>query len=470
MRKLGTLLAVLVLLVAAAYGIYWYQVKSSIDDFVKQVAPFAAVRYQSIYAHPDGTIGVDQLEVMPSGAYEPFTAATLRIRPGSAMYWLTGGDQPPESLKVQLGKLEQGMDSAFFKAMQDQMDLQREANPLHVSPAALGCGKIRQFDVNTLRMMGYRSLLMDLELNYSGDQNARKLNFSVQTDMADVGEMSFDMRISADPDNLRNPMQASGTARLEKFELSYTDKGYNKRQAAFCGRETGMSPKEYRAAHAALYRAWLDTNGVDIPDSWFQAYQDIQAEGSRLTLALNPIGGFGAGDMMMAQDPAYLIEKANPGVVVNGTPLPLDGIDWLQLIEQVAQAGSATAIARSYEHNDMLISEADANQAAVDVEASRNDAQAEQPAEKAVAETRPVPVARRTPSQPESKGFKLTPKDQLGHHLGTQVRIYTYFGRDVSGKLIAVNAEGVRVLQRMAQGMAEYPLEFSRIQEVEVYR
>lgn len=473
MRKLGALLAMLVLLVAAAYGIYWYKVKTSIDDFVKQVAPFAAVSYHSIYAHPDGTIGVDQLEVTPSGGYESFTAATLRIRPGSPMYWLTGGEEPPESLVVSLGKLEQGMESGFFKMLQEQMDQQREADPLYVSPSALACGKVRQFDVSVLRKMGYRSLLMDLDLRYSGNQSTRKLNFSVQANVADVGEMSFDMRISADPEQLRNPMQASGTARLEKFELNYADKGYNKRQAAFCARETGITAKEYRIEHARLYQAWLAASGINIPDSWFQAYQDLQADGARLTLALNPIGGFGAGDMMMAQDPVYLIEKANPAVVVNGKPLPLDGINWLELLEQMARAGSATAVARGQEQveqaqTDMLISQPVAESVVPQAATPVKDGQVEA-VEQEVAEV-VAPAPRRIRNQVEQKSFKLTPKDQLNRHLGAQVRIYTYFGRDVSGKLIHVNEEGIRVSQRMAQGMAEFPLEYARIQEVEVYR
>lgn len=464
MRRLGTLLVVLVLLVGAAYGIYWYKVKTSIDDLVEAAAPFAQVSYGAIYAHPDGTVGVNKLEVTPSGSYEPITVDAVRVRPGSPMYWLTGGDEPPETLNVHFQRLEQGLNSGVLKAMQQQIDLQREANPLHVSPTALACGDVRHLDVNALRGMGYRSLETDLNLHYSGDQQTRKLEFSILADIDGLAELKFDMRFSADPDQLRNPMQATGTARLEKFELNYTDKGYNSRLAVFCARESGVTAPEYRAEHFRLYRAWLDSNGIEIPDSWFQAYQDLQGKGGRLTVSLNPIGGFGAGEMMMAQDPVYLIQKANPAVEVNGKQLPLDGVDWMALITQVSQAGNAAAIARENGASE-TVEEPGAEVETTDTESVADSAEA--PAEAA-----PAAVSSRSSrrQQPEARGFKLTPKEQLGDHLGAQVRIFTYFGRDVSGQLVSVDSDGIRVSQRLAQGKAEYPLEFSRIEQVEVYR
>lgn len=462
MRRIGTLLLVLVLLVGAAYGLYWYKVKTSIDELVEQVAPFAQVKYGAIYAHPDGTVGVDQLEVTPMGGDEPITAVAVRVRPNSPMYWLTGGEEPPEALSVHLEQLEQGLDGGLLKSMQQQMDLQREANPLHVSPSALGCGDVRQLDINALRGMGYRSLVMDLDLHYSGDQQTRKLAFTIDTDIDNLAKLSFDMRLSADPDQLRNPMQATGTARLEKFELKYTDNGYNARLSNYCSKESGLPAPEYRAEHMRLYEAWLDTNGIEIPDSWLQAYSELQGSGARLTLSLNPIGGFGAGEMMMAQDPVYLIEKVNPAIEVNGKSLSLDGIDWMQLISQVSQAGSAAAVARNG-----AVQESEVTLDPAEVEAGDMTTASEVADESVVATTaRPS----RNKDKPMGKSFKQTPKDQLGDHLGAQVRIFTYFGRDVSGQLVAVDSGGIRVSQRLAQGVAEYPLEYERIEQVEVYR
>ncbi|MBP0048216.1 hypothetical protein H9C73_05665 [Marinobacterium sp. AK62] len=463
MRRLGTLLAVLVLLVAGTYGFYWYKVKSGMDELVEKAAPFADIRYQSIYAHPDGTIGVDQLEVLPSGEYEPFTATSVRVRPDNPLYWITGGDEPPKSLNIQVRQLEQGMDTGLMKSMQEQFDLQREADPLHVSPSALGCGDVRQLDINTMKSMGYRSLVTDIDMQYSGDQQARKLNFSILADVEGLAELQFEMRMSADPDQLRNPMQATGTARLEKFELNYTDKGYNKRLAAYCARQADSKPGEYRSEHQRLYNAWLDNNGINIPESWRQAYADLQQEGARLTLALNPIGGFGAGEMMMAQDPVYLIEKANPNVLVNGKPLPLDNVDWMALFTSVAQAGSGTAVART--------DESDTAETATETEmASQAETAAESVGSDAPANASAADSQAEAAAAPAPKGYKQTDKAQLGNYLGARVRIFTYFGRDVAGTLVAVDDKGIRVSQRMAQGVAEYPLEYERIQQVEVYR
>ncbi|GAA0791252.1 hypothetical protein [Marinobacterium sediminicola] len=457
MRKLGSLLGILVLATAAAYGVYWYQVKSKVDELVQQLSPFASIQYGAIYAHPDGTVGVNALSIAPHQVHSPVEIEQVRVQAGGPLALIFGADEPPAELFVSLKRVEQSLESALFHDLQKQMDLARESNPLYVSPAALGCGSIRQFDVSTTRMMGYRDLVMDLDLHYQGDENARKIRFEAQVDIDKMGDTRLEMVFSADPAQLKNPMMATGSARLEKLSVDYRDRGYNQRQVNLCAREAEMRPADYRAHHLELFKRWLYTNGIELPAGWLEAYADFQQEGSSFTLSMNPVGGFGSAELMMMQDPRYLIEKLNPSVKVNDAPLNLDGVKWDELVMQFALAGSGSRVARESE------------QVSVEQPAEVMEVPVESRVETAAVGRLEEP-ARPAIQKPVAKRFRETPVEQLGDHIGANVRIFTYFGNDVEGRLVAVEQHGVRVLQRLEQGMAEYPLDYKRIEQVEVYR
>lgn len=452
MRKLGMVLGGVALLVAAAYGAYWYQVKGKVDALVAQLAPFAEVQYGAIHAHPDGTVGVNGLTVSPRQLHAPITVEQVRVRLGSPLYLLFGTDQPPRELYLSLQGVEQSLESAFFHQLQQQMDLAREADPLYVSPTALGCGAIRQFDVNSLRMMGYRDLRMNIDLHYRGDEAARKIRLDALVDIEQTGDTRLEMVFSADPSQLDNPVLASGNARLDKLVIDYHDRGYNQRQAAFCAREAELRPADYQARHVELFRRWLVENGIELPPEWINAYAELQQEGVSVQLALNPLGGFGSAELMMMQDPVYAVEKLNPSLRINDRALALDGIRWDELALRLAQAGSGSRIARDSEAAPAAASEPSAEVVETPVAPA------------------PAAAVAAPASAPAVKRFRETPLDQLAEHVGAQVRIFTYFGNDVEGRLVAVDRQGVRVLQRLARGVAEYPLEYTRIQQVEVYR
>lgn len=455
MRKLGTGVVVLVLIVAAAYGFYWYQVKSKADELVQQMAPFAEVRYGSVYAHPDGTVGVDDLVITPRQMHAPVSMDAVRIRAGGPLFFLFGSDTPPEQLNISLRQVRQGLDSELFRTVQQQSDLMLESNPLYVSPNALGCGGVRQFDINAMKRMGYDEMLMDINLNYRGDVQARKVSLDMFMDIQDMAETRIEMAFSADPGQLQNPMMASGNARLETLSVSYRDQGYNQRRDRFCAAESGVKPAEYQQQHRQLLSQWLDGNGVALPETLLAAYFDLQQPGAGMAMSMRPVGGVGAAELMM-QDPMDLLRSLNMQFSVNDKPLALDGVNWPDLMTNLAMAGNPGRSAPS----------SDSDQQADQVTESDQAQTASAPDQPAVATT----VAPAPRPEPVRKRFQPTPLAELPAYLGAQVRIFTYFGNDVEGQLVHADQSSVRVLQRLKQGVAEYPLEHDRIQQAEVWR
>jgi len=456
MRKLGTGVVVLILIAAASYGFYWYQVKSKADELSQQMAPFAEVSYGSVYAHPDGTVGVNNLVISPRQMHAPVSIDAVRIRAGNPLFFLFGGDAPPEQLNVSLKRMRQGLDSELFRMAQQQSDLMLESNPLYVSPNALGCGNVRQFDINTMKRMGFSEMLMDINLDYRGDNQARKVHLDLFVDIQDLAETRMEMAISADPSQLQNPMMASGNARLETLSFSYADQGYNQRRDRFCAAESGIKPDEYRQQHRQLFVQWLNASGVELPDSLLTAYFDLQKPDADMALSLRPVGGVGAAELMM-QDPMTVLQSLNLQFSINGKPLALDGINWPELMTGLAMAGNPGRVESGAEpEEDAAVAEAEAELSG-GVEALQ------------AVESDSAP-GQRVRVRPVIKRYQPTPLAELPAYLGSPVRIFTYFGNDVEGQLVHADGQGVRVIQRLKQGVAEYPLDNDRIQQAEVWR
>lgn len=452
MRKLGAVLFVLIIVVAAGYGFYWYQVKSRADDMVRQLAPFAQVNYGSVYAHPDGTVGVDDLTITPLQMHAPVSIETVRVRADGPLFFLFGGDAPPEQLNISLQQVRQGLDSELFRTIQQQSDLLLEDNPLYVSPNALGCGNVRQFDVNTMKRMGFNELVMDLDLHYRGDTRARKVNLNMLVDIQDMAETRMEMAFSADPGQLKNPMMASGNARLETLSFSYKDQGYNQRRDRFCASEANVKPAEYQQQHQVLFEQWLNSNNIELPPSLLAAYSELQGPGADMALSMRPVGGVGAAEVMM-QEPMALLQSLNIQFSINDKPLALDTIDWPGLMSGLAAAGNSKDIGRSSPTEpETVVAATLPEEAGSEIE--KNALSGNKP-------QRELPIRKR---------FRVTPLAELPEYLGAQVRIFTYFGNDVEGVLTHAGATSIRVEQRLQQGLAEFPLDHDRIQQAEVWR
>jgi len=451
MHKLVTRLGIFVLIVAAAYGFYWYQVKSRIDKLVQQASPFAQVSYGSIYAHPDGTVGVNRLTIAPRQMHAPVSVESVRVRVGSPLYFLFGGDELPERISLSLKRIKQGLDSEFFRAIQRQADFTMEADPLYISPNSLGCGNIRRFDINTLKQMGFNELVMDINLDYRGDLQARKVSLNMLTNVDDMGTTRMEMELTLDPRQLKNPAMASGSARLESLLINYRDTGYNQRRNRFCAAEIDGSPADYQQLHRQMLEQWLTDAGVELPEALLTAYFDLVLQpGSDMALSMRPAGGLGTAELML-QDPEFLLQSLNLQLRINDKPLPLDGVDWAEMVADLSAAGNPGQMINRQERAEI-------------------DNQAEALAEEDGSSAQVSILPKRLPGKLMIKQYRPTSPSELRKHIGAQVRIFTYFGNDVEGRLIHADSKGIRVLQRLEQGVAEYPLEYGRIQQAEVLR
>src|SRR5574339_205423 len=85
MRIIVRLAVVLAIIAALVYGGHWgyswFKVKTGMDRAVEQSAPFAELKYTSIYVSPrlDGTVGVDGIVIRPKMTDDEFKIQSVRL-------------------------------------------------------------------------------------------------------------------------------------------------------------------------------------------------------------------------------------------------------------------------------------------------------------------------------------------------------------------------------------------------------
>ena len=58
----------------------------------------------------------------------------------------------------------------------------------------------------------------------------------------------------------------------------------------------------------------------------------------------------------------------------------------------------------------------------------------------------------------------------MAQYVGKPVRMVTYFGRRIEGRILEINRHQVMIEQRMQRGVATYSIARDKVAELEVYR
>ncbi len=457
-RGLSTVILLPLLIAAAAYGFYWFQVKSYLDKLVDELSPFAQLSYGSIYANPLGEVGADGLVLVLNQDGSRIPIQSVRVRSKDPLFFLDpqarvdAGDWP-DALSLAIRGVDFDLSSPLFRELEAQAEQALE--PGMISPDALGCGSVERFDLPALRKMGYGRLPMDLTLGLRLDRPNRLITLESGADIDGMGNSLMQFEISVTTDNLAPAQMMAANPRLRHIEMSYQDSGYNLRRNSFCAKEAGVEVALYRQRHEALLQQWLADLGVHLPASLWSLYQGASQPRANLLFTMDPPGGLGAEVLTGSGSPQYLFERLNIGAKLNGKRVALDDVNLEQMF-------SGQALQRALE----------------DVEATTEEIVPE-----ALVEVpEPLPPAlesaddellRGMPkrkAETAAKSYKPTRLADLNAMVGRPVRIYTDLGNRMEGKLVAANGSRLRVESRVDKGLVQYPLDYAQVRRVEVYR
>lgn len=437
LKHLSKALLIVFFLALAAYAFYYYQVKSSVDRQIQDMNPFIDAQYDSIYVNPLGEISlktvsvnlmnqsgiiIDQISIKSDPLF--FLQFESRVNQGD---W-------PESLSLAIEGLNVDFSMPLFLMMEELANNEAQG----VQLAALGCGRVTQFDMSAMRMMGMRQGRFDFFLNLR-NHDVGPLNLQFLTHMQGWGELLFDIDLDGVV-GLNN--LTGGLSSLQRVSLSMRDSGFNQRKNQFCSMQSGLSVAEYRQEHQNLVNDWIAEAMLPVPESLIGSYHQLSEPGASFSVQLD-VSNIDQQDL---NSPEELFDRLTHqlSVTINNEV-------------QVIDSESANLMLAFLQQPVMLPSDDIADESDFDASMPRSMPGVASPPVQDV----PSVVPRR---------YQKTPPEELDNYVGHPVRFFTSFGKRVDGILVSVEGSTVRVAERVQHGVAQYPVELDTIQATEVYR
>lgn len=461
----------LALIAGAAYGYVWYQTKTFLDSTVQSSAPFAQLTYRKFFVDPRGLIRVDGVQMVPQGYRSPVDVGAVTLRSDDPLFFLDPEGRIergefPAFLSVALDNLAVDVNSDFIKAMQPS-EAELLLHMQEPNLEALGCGDVLAFTPEISARMGVGRTVTDMAITVRANNDQGSLDIFSEVDTTGLFSVTTDLSLSFAAGYLKPATLAAANPRLKALEIDYRDLGYFAKRDRYCAGNAGVDEATYRDNHLELVKQRAEAYAMRVPDILWQAYMDANTKGADVSFGMSPVGGLGAEVMLGLGSPVELIDRLRLRLSINNKPVDLNQVDWLALMpdpEAAMQVAKPQAVPQPRpeavvdENSSAEISEAGVDQLSQPDQPESQTAMIEFPG----MAPKPVPA-------PAVK-FRRTDFDDLGQYVYSDIRIFTYYGNRVEGRLEAVEGDTIKILQRVGKGLAIYPVDRNKLEVIEVMR
>lgn len=458
MKRISLLLLILLLpvfAVAGFYGYLWWRVSDSADRMVAQASPFMEISYGGVRIDLIATeVALQDVRVAPMGAGDQvrIEEMVLKSRDWSQMMRLDGNLQHepwPESLSLSLRGLLFHLDGPMMQqwtVMAQQTQVQKAY--------AFGrfCSSLQGAEL--MQAMGYRIVDLDMQVGYAFDSSTQRLTIDMAADAKELNDFSFEMILEASDESLTAASMA-GNSRLHSVSMDARDKGFNRRYREYCASQAGVKDEQFDGALAEEFIQLGRLIGFQLPEVVVQHVVGMYKPGANLGLKLKPTHSVGQFDVAGMDTPEAFVELLNPSLNINGQQVTA-----LQVSAFLKEAMDAAAVPEP-EPEVLKGTQTTRAEPIEPVRAEVQDAVLPQIAALRMRQAQAVPAA---------KGYRATPLSDMAKHLGKPVRMVTYYGRHIEGRILEVGPHEVMIEQRMLRGVATYSIALDKVAELEVYR
>lgn len=462
-RLFGGIL-LLALVAGAAYGYVWYSTKTYLDQQIVTASDIAQVSYRAFYVDPRGEIRIEGIQIIPEGYKSPVELGALSLRSSDPLFFLdpqgrVDRGEFPDFLAISMDSVRLDSQADFIVALQpSQADLL-----LHLKQPQLGalaCGEdILAFTPEVWGRMGIGQLSSDLAVTLRADNDKGTLSLFSETDTEGLGVASADFSLTFAAGYLKPATFAAANPRLKSLEINYRDTGYFAKRDRFCAGNTGVDEAAYRSAHLDLVKQRAANLGMQVPEVLWTAYADSNAKGADVRFGLNPVGGLGAEVMLGLNSPTELIDRLRLHLEINSRPVDLNQVDWVALMpDPEATLAAQQPFTAGAKEKPESIGEAVTPAVAPEEESADGQSMIEFPG-----------MAPKPEPAPEVK-FRRTEFNELQNYIYSDIRIFTYYGNRVEGRLEAVEGDSIKILHRVGKGLAIYPVDRDKLEVIEVMR
>ncbi|WP_370298188.1 hypothetical protein [Pontibacterium sp.] len=460
MKRISLLLFILLLpvfAVAGFYGYLWWRVTDSADRAVAQASPFMEISYDGVRIDLLATeVALQDLRVAPMGMGDQMRIeeVVLKSQDWSQMMRLDGNLQHepwPEGLSLRLDGMLFHLDGPM---MQQWTALALQAQPQPSYTFGRFCSSLQGAEL--MQAMGYRMINLDMAMGYQFNPGTQRMTIDMEVDAKQLSDFSFQMVFEAS-DSTLTAAAMSGAAALQSVSMDARDKGFNRRYREYCATQAGVQDEQFDAALGEEFIQLGQLIGLRPPETVVQHVVGMYRPGANLGFKLQPAHPVGQFDMAGLDSPEAFIELLNPSLNINGQQITAP-----QIGEFLQEAMVAVAVPEPEPEAQVLI----------EPQIERTEPiEPEVVAEKATAVPQVAKAqAYQTPVTPPVKGYRATPLSDMAQHVGKPVRMVTYFGRRIEGRILEINRHQVMIEQRMQRGVATYSIARDKVAELEVYR
>ena len=480
-KRLFSLLLFLGLMVGAAYGFVWYQAKTFIDAQISAVAPHLLLSYQTLVIDPRGTLRLEQIVMLPAGYSSPIDLGSFSLHSDDPLFFfdpqgrLDSGDFP-NFISMAFSDLSLDL-AADFLIQAEPSAAAQLLHPSAVQLEALACADEKSFSASVMRKMGISRISSDFVMTLQADND--KGTLALFTEMESAGlfaiDTQLDMNFSAG--YLKPATFAAANPRLKSLQFDYQDLGFFAKRDKYCAGARGVAEEVYREQHLELVKQRAKQVGMQVPPHIWDAYSESTSRGSQVNFGVSPIGGLGPEVMLELNAPHDLLQRLRIYWRVGSIPVDLTDVDWLAMLPSLETDITPKPLLESNRSDSDLSQDNVAisqNTVEVAPEPSSDNiilgGQIDAPDRSDTDTQQGFPGIAYKPPAPPEKRFRRTEFEQLTQYVYAEIRIFTYYGNKIEGRLEAVEGDRLKILHRVGQGMAIYPVDRTKLDVIEVLR
>lgn len=444
---------VLISIVAAIQGYYWVKATDAVNALIRPFKGVAKVDYQEVSAFLFSPVVVSDITVRDQQNNPLLSIGKLNIAGNSWHFFLTAHDQMysghlTEPFSLQASGLSINLPSiskAYSKT--DTLPDQLCALQDDLLPAAL-------------LAYGYGAQPGEVKIAFEPSANRQQLKISLDGDMTGIATVELQLWLG-NVNGVSLLRKDLALSRVAYSRLRVRDKGMNIRRLNYCLPESASREGQQRYL-AERVDQWALEHDIQPSRLLKQALVAIEMPGSKAELLLEPAVPVSLEALLrtkVAKD--SLITPSEVALTINAEQVKLSEDDWV-VINSVAEKAPTSELASDSEEDVSPVLPI------VEVDEVIEEEVVEEKSAKRLREIIPGVVALE--HNDVSVAYMNTAVSELPAYIGREVKIKTRFGKEVMGRLVAVNKERVSVQHHMEQGNITFPIYRENIANVKVLR
>jgi len=460
------LLPLSVVVVMAVY--YRLQVQQAVDSALALMPPTVRLEYDSLSGDVDGLVELQDVVLSQADSTTRLSIDRVLIHTPGWQYLTQAGEQLvqgvwPHEIRVELQGVGFQLNPANTQ-LADQLLVSVLPQTEAVSLLAMACGGHKPLSFQQLHEMGVDLLQGGLDISYRYDSDSGAANADISFHPENMFVLALSMEGVMPATQLTSALFDAFPLKLKQLQVEYRDKGYHQRRNSYCAGLGDDIVSQYMKIHSFRVRDNLTQQGWKVPLRMATDYQVMMAGGGGVQLELRPVEPLVFDNQsrkeMQVLEPRKLLRRLNPVLKFNQRPVDLQAMlpavrarspEVVALLQQTEEYAPGAGVAEG--------------------EQGKSSSQKLSPDQIRRQQTQALlrkAVKGDVKNTPSEISFKAIAVAGLGQHVGSQIRLETYFGRRVEGTLQRIEGKMLYVTQHLEQGSAVYPIDKTKLSELEV--